>query len=424
MLARWLLFDGYKEIAMNQCLFLRMQEPNGEVKRLKLEKFPAMIGTSLVVEERDVFKNLWILKSLRSREFIEVGDLRFPAVEIPFETQLKIGDAELFFSLSDPTETALPDLVNFCKWLTRSTEGLKMLSDLKCSSKTNLSIFLLGETGTGKEVLASQIHSWSDRADGPFVAINCGALAVALAESELFGHTKGSFTGASRNRMGALMKANHGTLFLDEVGDLPLELQVKLLRFLENGEVQPVGSDHLQFSDVRVVCATHQSLLKLITEGKFRQDLYYRLASITVEIPSLDSRPEDVKLLSIRYALEKGKTISNKAIQRLQGNHWAGNVRELRHAMERAMAIAGKETSFLDENHFEFLIRPSKRKSVAEKIIPGMCTIRDMERVLILRALKISNGNRTRASKLLGIARSTLFEMIGFKMKRSNLPFK
>src|SRR6185437_7560722 len=184
------------------------------------------------------------------------------------------------------------------------------------------------ETGTGKEVIAQLLHAWSERVAGPFVPLHCGALALSLAESELFGHVKGAFTGASQHRPGALMQAHGGTLFLDEIGDLPLDIQVKLLRFLENGEIRPVGADRPSRVDVRLLCATHHPLWKLVEEGKFRRDLFYRLASITIEIPSLRSRPEDIELLARRFAQELGKTLSNRAILRLQAHAWPGNVRE------------------------------------------------------------------------------------------------
>src|SRR6185437_13187356 len=183
------------------------------------------------------------------------------------------------------------------------------------------------ETGTGKEVLAHLLHAWSARASGPFVPINCGALPLSLAESELFGHVKGAFTGAANQRPGALMQAHGGTLFLDEIGDLPLDIQVKLLRFLENGEIRPVGADRPSRADVRLICATHHPLQKLVEEGKFRRDLYYRLASVTLEIPSLRSRPEDVEMLARKFATELGKTISTQALLRLQVHSWPGNVR-------------------------------------------------------------------------------------------------
>jgi transcriptional regulator with GAF, ATPase, and Fis domain len=203
-------------------------------------------------------------------------------------------------------------------------------------------------------------------------------------------------------------------LFLDEVGDLPPELQVKLLRFLESGEIRPVGSDRVLHADVRVICATHKPLLALVQEGKFRQDLYYRLASIPIEIPPLRNRPEDIRALSIRFANQFEKTLTPDAISRLQVSPWPGNVRELRHSIERACGSVGPFESVIHANHFSFLINHSQpvAANLAEASLPGVCRLKDMEKILILKALRISNGNRTDAAKILGIARSTLFEMM------------
>jgi DNA-binding NtrC family response regulator len=278
---------------------------------------------------------------------------------------------------------------------------------------TPLSIYLAGETGTGKEVLAHLLHSWSDRASGPFVPLHCGALALSLAESELFGHVKGAFTGAIHQRPGALMQAHGGTLFLDEVGDLPMDIQVKLLRFLENGEIRPVGADRSSRADARILCATHHPLLKLVEEGKFRRDLYYRLASVTIEIPTLRSRPEDIELLATRFASELKRTLSPRAILRLQAHAWPGNVRELRHAIERASGLAGLFKPVLGEDSFEFLLTPDNISTTPTlELGAAVLSLQEMERVMLIKSLKLARGHRGQAAKILGVARSTLFEML------------
>ena len=415
---------------MKQCIFLQVRDPSGELRMIKFEgEGPHTIGTSyldsmgfrdpkistaaLIVEDR---KGL-VLKSIQENLVIEVGDFKFPSIQIPFDIPLKVGDSEIVFFEKDPKKNIQKNDKIESKWFTKSTSGMKLLSDLKKSSSTKLSIYLYGETGTGKEVLAEQAHAWSTRASGAFVAINCGALPMSLAESELFGHVKGSFTGANRDRIGAFLQAHNGTLFLDEVGDLPMELQVKLLRFLECGEIRPVGSDRILHADVRIICATHKPLLKMVEEGTFRQDLYFRLASIPIEIPTLNSRPEDIKALANLFAKENSKVISEGAMKKLTSNSWAGNVRELRHAIERACGIANPQDLVLHEIDFQFLNDHHSGMSMAEKIIPGICTLEDMEKVLLLRALKAVSGNRTKTAKLLGIARSTLFDM----MKRHHI---
>jgi transcriptional regulator with PAS, ATPase and Fis domain len=411
---------------MKKTFYMQVRDPSGETRVLKCEDLPVHLGTScgdmggfrdsglspsaLVIEDRG---GMLILKSVQEGLMIAVGDLRFNSIQIPFTVKLKIADTEVTFLNVDPRKASHSEAQSAqSKWFTKSEQGQRLLSDLKKSSMTRLSIYLHGETGTGKEILAEQIHLWSDRAAGSFVAINCGALPLSLAESELFGHIKGAFTGASRDRTGALLQAHNGTLFLDEVGDLPMELQVKLLRFLESGEIRAVGSDRTMHADVRVICATHKPLMKLVEEGKFRQDLYFRLASIPLEIPSLNSRPEDIVALAEKFSKENGKNISENAMRKLKTYHWAGNVRELRHAIERACGMSGPFEEVLHEQNFDFLNQGLTGIGIGESIIAGICTLEEMEKVLLLRALKMTNGNRTSAAKVLGIARSTLFDMM------------
>jgi two-component system NtrC family response regulator len=298
-------------------------------------------------------------------------------------------------------------------WLTRSEEGKTTLWNTKKAAETSLSIYIAGETGTGKEVLAHLIHAWSERKSGPFIPLHCGALPLSLAESELFGHVKGAFTGAIHHRTGALMQAHGGTLLLDEIGDLSMDIQVKLLRFLENGEIRPVGSDRTSKADVRLVCATHHPLLQLVAEGKFRQDLYYRLASVTIQIPPLRNRPDDIHLLACQFASDLGRTLTPRALLRLKAHSWRGNVRELRHAVERATGLAGRFNPILGEDAFEFLLTP---ENISET--PGLelglpvLTLAEMEKVALLKALKLAGGNRAEAAKILGVARSTVFELM------------
>lgn len=342
-----------------------------------------------------------------------MGDLTIREANLPEGIPIKFGETKMTLEkrsvkLSFPT---FPSGVR--PWLTQSESGKNLLWMCKKSAATPLSLYIGGETGTGKEVIAQLLHSWSARASGPFVPLNCAALALSLAESELFGHVKGSFTGAVNQRPGALMQAHGGTLFLDEVGDLPMDIQVKLLRFLENGEIKPVGADKASRADVRVLCATHLHLKQLVQEGKFRQDLYYRLTSVMLEIPSLRSRPEDIELLAHRFANDLDRKLTPRAMLRLKAHTWPGNVRELRHAVERASGLAGPFSPTLTEESFEFLLNSDHiQKSPDLEFGAAVLTLGEMERVMLLKALKMSNGNRTQASKTLGVARSTLFEMI------------
>jgi transcriptional regulator with PAS, ATPase and Fis domain len=342
-----------------------------------------------------------------------LGDLAVREAHLPAGLPVALGESRLTLEREEEQEPQPSQPSGLRSWLTCTEEGRRTLWMTKKAAATPLSLYLAGETGTGKEVLAQLIHAWSDRATGPFVPLHCGALPLSLAESELFGHVKGAFTGAIHQRPGALMQAHGGTLFLDEAGDLPMDIQVKLLRFLENGEIRPVGADRPSRADVRLLCATHKPLLKLVEEGKFRRDLYYRLASVTIEIPTLRSRPEDVEMLASRFASELKRSISPRAMLRLQAHDWPGNVRELRHAIERASGLSGLFSTVLDEEAFEFLLSNENVVRAPELEFGGaMLSLDEMERVMILKALRLARGNRGDAAKILGVARSTLFEML------------
>jgi transcriptional regulator with GAF, ATPase, and Fis domain len=219
-------------------------------------------------------------------------------------------------------------------------------------------VLITGETGTGKELIARGIHQISRRANHPFVVVNCAAIPETLLEAELFGHVRGAFTGAVQSRVGRIHNAHNGTLFLDEIGDLPLTMQAKLLRFLQDGEVQRLGSSDVFRVDVRVVCATNLNLLAQVKEKQFRQDLYYRIAVFPVELPPLRERVEDIGSLAEKFLADfcqeagvPAKRLSASSVAFLRQAQWQGNVRELQHAVERAFILSGKETQLLVE-HF------------------------------------------------------------------------
>lgn len=410
-------------------LFAQIRDPDGHRRTLKWNSFPIELGTDLAdrVQLRDPKIKPRILRiekhpvrgpvmvSLDPEMLIGLGDYRVQSLELPFFVPIRVGDTELIFTETEVRTRVRESASGERTWYTESEKGTHMLASVKKAARTRLSVYLNGETGTGKEVLARWTHLWSERASGPFVPINCGAVAVSVAESELFGHVKGAFTGALKDRPGALLQAHGGTLFLDEVGDLPLELQVKLLRFLESGEIRPLGSDRVLHADVRIVCATHKPLKALVQEGRFRQDLYFRLASIPIEIPNLRSRPEDIRALACRFTEEYGKTLTREAIYRLQVNPWPGNVRELRHSIERACGSAGPDQEVVHASDFDFLAEAEVEAaaasihSSARMEAPGICTLEQMEKFMILRALRMVNGRRSEAARALGIARSTLF---------------
>lgn len=284
----------------------------------------------------------------------------------------------------------------------------------KLVAATDVTVLVVGETGTGKEVLANALQMHSPRADKPFVTLNCAALPEAIAESELFGHRRGSFTGAVSNQTGRLPAADGGTLFLDEVDSLSLPLQAKLLRFLETGEIQPVGETQTYNVDVRIVAATNANLHTKIERGEFRKDLYYRLNVVPLEIPPLRERMGDIVLLlqhyMERFAREHGlppAAFSKSAMNRLCNYGWPGNVRELRNVCERlSILLAGR---VIEEGNLPLEITHRAPVTKGLFALPDMgIQLEQVEMDLIRQALNRTNGNRSRSARLLGISRDTL----------------
>ena len=295
--------------------------------------------------------------------------------------------------------------------ITRDPEMLKICRTIEKVAPSNATILLLGESGTGKELLARGLHTASPRSDERFVAINCAAIPENLLESELFGYEKGAFSGAAKTTPGKIETAHRGTLMLDEIGDLPLTLQAKLLRFLQERVIERVGGRQEIPVDVRIVCATHQDLKAQIRDGRFREDLYYRLAEIVVTIPPLRSRIGDVALLAHafvrKFAEEQKRTISlgEDAIASISAYSWPGNVRELENCMKRAVIMADGNTLTAADIGLE--------TSGGEPVSFDLRTIREeAERKAILAALSRSNGNVVRAAELLGVSRPTLYDLM------------
>ena len=296
--------------------------------------------------------------------------------------------------------------------ITGSADMLKVARTIERVANTGVSVMLLGASGTGKELLARGLHNESSRRDKPFVAINCGAIPENLLESELFGHEKGAFTGAVKTTEGKIEIANGGTLFLDEVGDIPLPLQVKLLRFLQERNIERVGGRKAIPVDVRVVCATHRNLNKMIAEQTFRDDLYYRLAEVTINIPSLTERTGDSVLLAkhfvARFAKEMNpsiKGLSSSALTAIDQWNWPGNVRELENRMKRAVIMA--DGKFITADDLEF------GEEDDDVLLLNLKAAREAaDRKAIKRAISQTEGNISSAAKLLGISRPTLYDLL------------
>jgi len=284
-------------------------------------------------------------------------------------------------------------------------------------------VLITGETGTGKELVARAVHKLGTRSDALFVPINCAAIPAELLESELFGHTRGAFTGAQDSRMGKFESADGGTLFLDEIGDMPIALQAKLLRVLEDGVIERIGSNKRIPVDVRVVSSTNRDLEARIAAGDFREDLYYRLNVLHIALPPLRERREDIHALAAaflsRFAAELGKhpaTLTAEALRLLERHDWPGNVRELQNLMERAVVLSdGPE---IGPGAFPGLAQvPDDPTEPAHEDLALEPAIEEFERKLILRALAATNDNKARAARLLGVSERTLW----YKLKRYRL---
>jgi two-component system response regulator HydG len=284
-------------------------------------------------------------------------------------------------------------------------------------SATDASVLITGESGTGKELVARAIHAASPRASGSFIAVNCGALAETLLESELFGHERGAFTGAIRRKLGRFELADGGTLFLDEIGDIPPSLQVKLLRVLQEHTFERVGGEQTVTVDARIIAATHRSLQQEVAAGRFREDLYYRLMIVPVELPSLRERREDIPLLVDHFiAKHAPKTnpairgIRDDALGRLLAYHWPGNVRELENAVAQSLVfaegdqieVAALPANLRAQEEAEQLAVPKGELALPE-------ILDELERQLILKAFRKANGVKTETARLLGVKTSALY---------------
>jgi two-component system response regulator GlrR len=328
----------------------------------------------------------------------------------PFEPKVLLDTVAEAMRLSSPT---LGDMEEWrSELITRSSSMEDLLAQARRVAASDASVCLYGASGTGKELMARAIHRASPRGEAPFVAVNCGAIPEGLLESELFGHKKGSFTGAVADRRGLFQAAQGGTLFLDEIGDMPLPLQVKLLRALEERKVRPVGSHESHDIDVRVIAATHRKLEERIASGEFREDLYYRLNVVKLYIPTLAERREDIPLLANHFLsrlaerYRKGRlALAPEAMQLLVSAPWPGNVRQLLNVIEQAVALA--PTEVIPES----LVRQALDAGDTT-LTPLDEARRAFERDYLVRILKITGGNVTKAARLAGRNRTEFYRLL------------
>lgn len=314
-------------------------------------------------------------------------------------------------SLSDP-QTRAPEIAFQSKsFIGKSPQIVEVYKVLARATLSDSSVLITGESGTGKELVARAIHENSQRYGKPFVAVNCGALAENLLESELFGHVKGAFTGALQNKRGIFEEASSGTVFLDEIGDVSPGMQVKLLRVLQEKECRPVGANETRKVDVRIIAATHVDLEQRVKEGKFREDLFYRLKVISIELPALRDRMEDLPEL-VEYFLKSFSAkikkvvshVSDDALTLLRGYPWPGNVRELEHAIERAVAMT--RTTVLYPEDFPAELRALGATIASSEVETG--SLEKVEKAHIQKVLEEAKFNKSKAASILGIDRKTL----------------
>jgi two-component system response regulator HydG len=301
----------------------------------------------------------------------------------------------------------------------RSSPMVRLLETVAQVAPSEATVLITGESGTGKEMIAGAIHFNSSRKTGPFVKLNCAALTETLLESELFGHEKGSFTGAHRKKEGRFQQAHGGSLFLDEISEMSLGMQVKLLRVLQEKEITPVGGEAVIKVDVRIIGATNKDLSREIKAGRFREDLYYRLNVVTLTVPPLRERKEDIPLLAGHFQKIFSKVnnvqikgFTPQAMDRLLKYTWPGNVRELMNAVERAVVLSSSE--YLGEAAFPLM--QAEAQSVGDRgpavAVEGGISLDEVEKTTILQTLKASGGNKSEAARRLGITRKTLHKKL------------
>jgi len=384
-------------------------------------------GNALVIQDR--FISSQHLQVTRQEAGFHVRDMgstngtyldgvRLFEAEIPLNTVLRVGETQLHF---EPVSQG-PEPAAFHGMVGTDPAVRHLVEFIQRVAPSNALVTVLGESGTGKELVARALHACSPRAGQPFIPLNCAALSPGVVESELFGHEKGAFTGADTRRKGAFEEAHGGTLFLDEVGELPVEMQAKLLRVLESGEVKPVGATRPLHVDVRVVAATHRDLKQWAREGKFREDLYYRLTVMPVGLVPLRSRRGDIRLLAehfVRASSPPGHApkFTAAALAKLQQHDWPGNIRELRHVVHRALLLRqGPRLEASDISLQEPTRREPEGTDPAPLELPVGVTLEQMmqrvERQLIESTLRRCDNHKERAARELGLARSSLFKRL------------
>lgn len=309
------------------------------------------------------------------------------------------------------------ELQSFCGMLSQCASMQRLFDLIRATAPTDANVLVIGENGTGKELVASAMHELSARREHPFIRINCAAIPSELLESELFGHRKGAFTGAALDKKGLLELAHRGSVLLDEIGEMPVQLQVKLLRVLQDREFRPVGGTASVKTDFRLICATNLDPVEAVRRGQLREDLYFRLNTITLPLPPLREREGDVPLLA-QHFLKQFATQHNRdvrgfqqaALRMLERHSWPGNVRELQHVVERAVILA--TGPYITTSDLPDSVRGGRMRMTSGSNLPTGCTLEELERLAILQTLELTSWNKRATAKILGIHRPTLYNKL------------
>lgn len=412
----------FEQHAFDRAYFRNLNEENNKTYRL-FDDFVIGrdMGNDIILHDNFVSrrhallrnkKNQFFIVDLDSQNGVFVNGVRVKEIQLQEGDQVLIGQTSfLFTSKVDDSRKAV-------KLTSKNLVWNKQLEKVPLFAKSNENVLLQGESGVGKEVISKYIHENSLRASGNFVSINCSNFNQNLVESDLFGHKKGSFTDAREERKGAFQQADGGTLLLDEIGDMPLDLQAKLLRALENREIRPLGSDETIKVDVRIIAASHKDLQELIAQGLFRPDLYYRLNVIKLHIPALRDRMEDFQSILLNFAKELRVHFLQSCVIHLQKYTWPGNIRELKNFVRRAAAIFPHES--IGVEHLPQLLESIQIDLEMEKNGQKLPPVKKMEMKLIKEALIQCKGNQRQAAKKLGMPKSTLHD----KVKRYSIDLK